>query len=160
MAGIGKNNAMPQQPKRKKHKHQEESKKVGKEVKLDSPTSTDMQRSLLIANADPSFEFMAQLKRKKNNFGFGGGTHNSFGLNMALSQKGKSRVSGIRPNPRDGHSCVVYQDLMIVFGGDRHHMPFNDFFALDLQGETERQSFEMVINRDSQEDLHAQDGSQ
>lgn len=106
-----------------------------------------MQRSLLIANADPSFDFMAQLKRKKNNFGFGNGTHNSFGLNMALSQKGKSRVSGIRPSPRDGHSCVCYNDLMIVFGGDRHHMPFNDMYTLDLRSEIGRQSFK--LNADS-----------
>ncbi len=103
-----------------------------------------MQRSLLIANADPSFEYMAQLKRKKNNLGFANATHNSFGLNMQLSQKGKMRVCGIRPNPRDGHSCVIYQDLMIVFGGDRHHMPFNDMFALDLKGELDRQSFMFV----------------
>ena len=54
-------------------------------MKLDSPTSTDMQKSLLIASADPSFDYMAQLKRKKNNnFGYGS-SHNSFGLNMALS---------------------------------------------------------------------------
>ena len=85
----------------------EESKKLSKgDVKLDSPTSTDMQRSLLIASADPSFDFMTQLKRKKNNFGFGGTQYNAFGLNMALSQKGKLRVPGIRPNPRDGHSVV------------------------------------------------------
>jgi hypothetical protein len=24
---------------------------------------------------------------------------------------------------------------LIVFGGDRHHMPFNDLFVLDLEGE-------------------------
>ena len=78
------------------------------------------------------------MKRKKNNLGFANSTHNSFGLNMSLSQKGKMRVCGIRPNPRDGHSCVQYGDLMIVFGGDRHHMPFNDMFALDLAGELER----------------------
>ena len=81
---------------------------------------------------------MAQLKRKKNNFGFGTSTHNSFGLNMQLSQKGKLRVAGIRPNPRDGHSCVVNDGLMLVFGGDRHHMPFNDLFALDIAREFER----------------------
>jgi len=63
----------------------EESKKPKVEVKLDSPTSTDMQRSLLIASADPSFDFINQLKRKKNNFGFGGMNHNAFGLNMSLS---------------------------------------------------------------------------
>ena len=100
-----------------------------------------MKKSLLIANAHPSFDFMAQLKKKKNNFGgtFGCGTHNSFGLNMTLSQKGKSRVSGIRPMPRDGHSCTVYNNMMIGFGGDRHHMPFNDLFVLDLDGELTRQ---------------------
>jgi hypothetical protein len=62
----------------------EENKKPHKDVKLDSPTSTDMQRSLLIASADPSFEIMAQLKRKKNRFE-GGATFNTFGLNMAFS---------------------------------------------------------------------------
>ena len=119
----------------------EENKKPTKEVKLDSPTSTDMQRSFLIASADPSFDLMTQLKRKKNNLGFGGATHNSFGLNMSLSQKGKQRVGGIRPNPRDGHSVVIHEGRMIVFGGDRHHMPFNDMFALDLVNEFDRQSF-------------------
>ena len=66
---------------------EEEKKKSSKDVRLDSPTSTDMQRSLLIANADPSFDFMANLRKKKNNFGgtFGSATHNSFGLNMSLS---------------------------------------------------------------------------
>ena len=140
MGGAMKNNFAGAAPP-KKIKIPEETKKPQKEVKLDSPTSTDMQRSLLIASADPSFDFMAQMKRKKNNFGFGNSTHNSFGLNMSLSQKGKLRVCGIRPNPRDGHSSVIYNGLMLIFGGDRHHMPFNDMFALDLPNEIERQSF-------------------
>ena len=57
------------QPKKIKINYEESKKKH--EVKLDSPTSTDMQKSMLIARADPSFDFMAQLKRKKNNLGFG-----------------------------------------------------------------------------------------
>ena len=36
----------------------EDDKKPQKQVVLDSPTSTDMQRSMLIAQADPSFDFM------------------------------------------------------------------------------------------------------
>ena len=52
------------------------------------------------------------------------------------------RVAGIRPAARDGHGCVMTPDgLMILFGGDRHHMPFNDMFALDLPSEFDRQSF-------------------
>lgn len=131
-------------PNKKLMKGGEESKKAQKQVTLDSPTSTDMQKSLLIAKADPSFDFMAQMKRKKNNFGFGGSTHNTFGLNMSLSQKGKYRVCGIRPFPRDGHSSVLFDGKMVVFGGDRHHMPFNDMFVLDVANELDRQSFQVV----------------
>ena len=63
---------------------------------------------------------------------------------MAYSQKGKMRVCGIRPNPRDGHGAVIHNGHMIIFGGDRHHMPFNDMFALDLPSEFDRQSFQFV----------------
>ena len=84
---------------------------------------------------------MTHLKRKKNNFGFGTHTNNTFGLNMSLSQKGKTRVCGIRPFPRDGHTSVLHEGKMILFGGDRHHMPFNDMFVLDIPNEFERQSF-------------------
>ena len=104
----------------------------------------------MIANADPSFEFMTQMKRKKNNFGFGGSTHNAFGLNISLSQKGKFRVGGIRPFPRDGHSSVLFEGKMIVFGGDRHHMPFNDIFVLDIPSECENQSFQFVREAQSE----------
>ena len=37
------------------------------------------------------------------------------------------------PQARDGHSTIVYENMLIVFGGDRHHMPFNDLFVLDLE---------------------------
>jgi len=148
---------MTQPPPPKMKLPPEESKKPQKEVTLESPTSINMQRSLLIANADPSFDFMAHLKKKKNNFGtFGINQHNSFGLNMSLSQKGKSRVSGIRPMPRDGHSCTIYNNLMVGFGGDRHHMPFNDLFVLDLDSELERKAMNLVINHDSQSDFNPQ----
>ena len=39
--------------------------------------------------------------------------------------------------PRDGHTGIMYKQYFVVFGGDRHHMPFNDLFALDLQTEIE-----------------------
>lgn len=32
------------------------------------------------------------------------------------------------PAARDGHSAVMYGDHMIVFGGDRHRMPFADTY--------------------------------
>lgn len=38
-----------------------------------------------------------------------------------------------QPRPRDGHSCEVYGKQMIIFGGDRHHMSFNDVILIDLE---------------------------
>ena len=46
-----------------------------------------------------------------------------------------SKNRGKRPAARDGHTGLVFGKYLIVFGGDRHHMPFNDTFALDLKEE-------------------------
>jgi hypothetical protein len=37
------------------------------------------------------------------------------------------------PHSRDGHTGVVWEGMLIVFGGDRHHMPFNDTFVFMLK---------------------------
>ena len=34
----------------------------------------------------------------------------------------------------------MFGDLYVVFGGDRHHMPFNDLHILDLASEFEDQT--------------------
>ena len=47
----------------------------------------------------------------------------------------KSFLKGKRPPARDGHSVVVEGHRLIIFGGDRHHMPFNDLYVLDLESE-------------------------
>jgi hypothetical protein len=46
-----------------------------------------------------------------------------------------TKLSGKRPPARDGHSSIIIGDCMYVFGGDRHCMPFNDFYMLDLKSE-------------------------
>ena len=56
--------------------------------------------------------------------------------------------------PRDGHTGILHNGMMIVFGGDRHHMPFNDMFALDMQAEFERQAFQFVRDNNSRTDLN------
>lgn len=53
-------------------------------------------------------------------------------------------VNHKRPAARDGHSCAYIsanedQPYMLVFGGDRHQMPFNDTFILDLNAELRSQ---------------------
>lgn len=59
-------------------------------------------------------------------------------MNQSLITNGggsSEKVAGKRPAPRDGHSCVIFGDYCVIFGGDRHHMPFNDMFMLDLRKE-------------------------
>lgn len=50
----------------------------------------------------------------------------------------KNIIKTKRPEPRDGHTTVLVADrFMLLFGGDRHHMPFNDVLILDLGRELE-----------------------
>lgn len=48
------------------------------------------------------------------------------------------RIAGNLPHPRDGHSAAVFGDKMIVFGGDRSQMPFNDVYSYALDAATVR----------------------
>ena len=42
-------------------------------------------------------------------------------------------VKGKKPTARDGHTCNGDSEgFMYVFGGDRHHMPFNDLYLIKL----------------------------
>ena len=38
-------------------------------------------------------------------------------------------IQGNIPTPRDGHSCLIYKDFLVVFGGDRNKFPMNDLFT-------------------------------
>jgi hypothetical protein len=40
---------------------------------------------------------------------------------------------GIIPFPRDGHTANLYNDVMIIFGGDRNKFPFNDLFTFSFK---------------------------
>lgn len=50
-------------------------------------------------------------------------------------------VASRRPAARDGHTALSFvndtssKPYMLIFGGDRHQMPFNDAFLLDLECE-------------------------
>lgn len=41
-------------------------------------------------------------------------------------------IVGRKPCARDGHNTVVYGPALIIFGGDRHQMSFNDIYRLDM----------------------------
>ena len=40
---------------------------------------------------------------------------------------------GKKPCARDGHSSVIIKNELVVFGGDRHQMSFNDIYKLNLE---------------------------
>lgn len=54
-------------------------------------------------------------------------------LNNISPDKQLGKSPGFLPKPRDGHTGVMLSnDEYLVFGGDRHHMPFNDVASIDL----------------------------
>ena len=98
-------------------------------VKLESPTSISMKNSFLIKNQDPSFEkCYGQMKKR-----------NMDKTNIDSFDDAITKTTGKRPPARDGHTGLIVANSFFVFGGDRHHMPFNDFHMLDLAAEFEQQ---------------------
>ena len=92
---------------------------------LSSPTSVSMLNSFIIKNADESFETNSKLIHSKKT------TRTVHAEKTA--EKYTSFVEGTRPTPRDGHSaCIDSTGCMYIFGGDRHHMPFNDLYMISL----------------------------
>nr|CAG4708822.1 unnamed protein product [Naegleria fowleri] len=44
----------------------------------------------------------------------------------------REKTNGPRPQPRYGHSCVLYNNSLYVFGGGNDQSLFNDLYSLDL----------------------------
>lgn len=89
--------------------------------RLTSPTSVSMKNTFIIKNADDSFDVNSKLLPKNKQ------------RITTHEPKYTDLVEGNRPAPRDGHSaCVDSQGFMYIFGGDRHHMPFNDLYMIKL----------------------------
>lgn len=88
-----------------------------------------MYNSFIIKNADESFDqYYHSMKRRKQQQ-----HHNSL-LDQSVAAESKfGLVKGKKPTARDGHTANVDGvGFMYVFGGDRHHMPFNDFYMIKL----------------------------
>jgi len=97
---------------------------------LQSPTSNDMKNSYIIKNADASFDSYYHSMRKRTKY--------IEEMKGKGDDAGYGKMSDHRPQARDGHSGVVFDENLIIFGGDRHHMPFNDTHQLDLVKQMER----------------------
>lgn len=42
-------------------------------------------------------------------------------------------IVGKKPCARDAHTTLIYNDKMLIFGGDRHLMSFADLFFFDIK---------------------------
>ena len=89
-----------------------------------------MKNAFILKNSNASFEHYYQTMKKRRVF------KNGASINMSISidnGTGKSiHIQKNKPSARDGHSAFVFHNKMFIFGGDRHHMPFNDLFFLDI----------------------------
>ena len=124
-------------------KKKEETHHDKKESGLASPTSISMQNSFIIKNADDSFDaYYKQMKTRKMG-GLGMTGLDPITMHSSMPGAGNSSpgvkeshfgvVPGIQPAARDGHTTDISESgCMFVFGGDRHHMPFNDLYMLKL----------------------------
>ena len=100
-----------------------------------------MMNSFIIKNADTSFDhYYASMKKRKQQFN-NNSSFNNQNISQSNIQNGEGKTRGKRPAARDGHTGIIFGKYFIVFGGDRHHMPFNDTFILDLKAETVSKSF-------------------
>ena len=99
-----------------------------------------MQNSFLIKNHNASNFDVYYQQMKKRRMTMSGGMSkedNKFNTASPMMKRGGddmslSHMRGKRPAARDGHTGYVFENHMVVFGGDRHHMPFNDTYVLDL----------------------------
>ena len=102
-----------------------------------------MKNSLIIKTADCNFEHLyKQIVKRKIALALStsmtGKAHPLLGggLSEVTSPRGDLLfVKGRRPAARDGHSAVLHEGNLIIFGGDRHHMPYNDLFVFDVTTE-------------------------
>lgn len=133
--------------KRSENSNQQESSKEAEPGEgLLTPTSIQLKNAFIIKNADASFDqYYQMMKKRKSPHGSPGkltGTgnlqfapHHSQGAHIAKDGDQGQRIKIIsekQPPGRDGHSSFLYKDKWFIFGGDRHHMPFNDTYVLDL----------------------------
>ena len=105
-----------------------------------------MKNAFIIKNADVSFDQYYQMMKKRKSphaspsklAGTGNihfapqPTHAGAAHHHAKEELGpRVRIIGDKQPPgRDGHSSYLHEDKWIIFGGDRHHMPFNDMYVL------------------------------
>ena len=94
-------------------------------MKLET-SSQAMKNSLdVIGNPDPKIKVSEE---KLTDFG-----KESVSKFMEPLQNNSNIMIGKKPCARDGHCSVMIGEELVIFGGDRHQMSFNDIHKLNLK---------------------------
>ena len=107
-----------------------------------------MQNSYLIKNHGPSGfdKYYNMMRRRRADVNAPSPNGNSGVSYLGTGSESPDRnrmpspsknIRGKKPAARDGHSGLMYKNFLMVFGGDRHHVPFNDTFMFDMGTELE-----------------------
>lgn len=112
-------------------------------AQLNSPTSMSMKNSFILKNSGPKFDQLYQLLKKREKASPKQNLDSSVQTIGSTNSpdKNKGFFDGVRPPARDGHSASLFGKFLVIFGGDRHHMPFNDLHYLDLTAEIDAKKF-------------------
>lgn len=95
---------------------------------INTPITGNLRNTFVIKNHSEKFDqYYSQMKKKKNET-----MKNNKAFKTFTSMFNQCLKPCDRPNARDGHSLGIYKNRLYVFGGDRHHMPYNDIFSLEL----------------------------
>lgn len=89
---------------------------------LSTPTTENLRNTFVIKNSSDSFDVYYHSMKKRR----GDTMKNKEMMKIQL------RKPCYRPTARDGHSAIVYKNRLVIFGGDRHHMAFNDTYSIKL----------------------------
>ena len=115
----------------------------------ESPTNIKIKNTSILKENNPSFDNYAVMMKKRKMGQTMPGSFANQSLQQSTSSKGGDdpqsatidssahdpnslQINRKNPQARDGHVGVCCEGKMLIFGGDRHHMPFNDLFLLDL----------------------------
>lgn len=103
-------------------------------LKKPSPTTQTMKHSLEAITA--KIGFRGKTQTNDSDLIAKGGTLITPKLKETIKMLPTAKdgkIQGRRAGARDGHSAEIYKGNLLIFGGDRHKMSYNDIFIFNLE---------------------------
>lgn len=114
-------------------------------IELNSPTSMRMKNSYITRHIKLNYESSFKNLKYPNTPTLSNGGPTMSALNFVDEEKSKIFIERSRPSARDGHTANLIEtadssQILVVFGGDRNNVPFNDLYLLNFTAEISRNS--------------------